>query len=43
MIAKEKIALIGQRITAESVNSVCPWVLFTPKLPEKAMKLKKSK
>jgi len=43
MSAKEKLAAIGYKLAKENVNSVCPWVLYSPKVPERAKMLKKTK
>lgn len=40
MSAFKKISSLGYDLAKANVNSVCPWVLFTPKVPEKVKKMK---
>lgn len=41
MSIEKKIAKFGKRCAEQGVNGFCPWVLYIPKAPEKAQKLKK--
>lgn len=41
MSIEKKIAKFGKRCAEHGVDSFCPWVLYNPKPPEKAQKLKK--
>lgn len=41
MVIEKGILKIGYKVAEESVNSVCPWFLYVPRLPDRVMRLKK--